>query len=387
MKVLLLTDYALSWDEAPPSRLLCLSREIARDNHTVRVAGSRPKEVPQVAGVEVVPIPHRADGGLKQALFPLRKEVRDQVRWCDTVIVRGYWIGFWAFWYALVFGGKRRIYDFHGMNARQQWLDRRWLRSLSTWVIEQIILTLATDVIAVTRVFREQLSRRRFIRRSVLLENGVDAENFESCVTVPDGSHAVRRRLRIGSERPVFVVVAHFVGSWFEPEVVVRAAALLRDDIELLLVGDGRGLDAARNEQQRLGLANVHFTGTLPHRAVRELLTQLAYACICPYNASWPPARQPGFFVARKVKEYLAAGKPVLCSDVPGREAFLQDGDACLLYRAGDSEDLARRMKELVGRPELARRLGARGRELVQGFSWGALYRSSGLSTLLQPPA
>jgi glycosyltransferase involved in cell wall biosynthesis len=386
MKVLLLTDYALSWDEAPPSRLLCLGREIARDNHTVRVAGSRPKEVPQVAGVEVVSLPHRADGGLKQALFPLCKEVRDQVRWCDAVIVRGYWIGFWAFWYALVFGGKRRIYDFHGMNARQQWLDRRWLRSLSTWVIEQTILTLATDVIAVTRVFREQLSRRRFIRRSVLLENGVDAENFESCVTVPDDSDVVRRRLGVREGRPVFTIVAHF-GSWFELEVVVRAAALLRDDIELLLVGDGQGLDAARNEQQRLGLLNVHFTGLLPHPEVRALLTGVTYACICPYNASWPAAQQPGFFVARKVKEYLAAGKPVLCSDVPGREAFLQDGDACLLYRAGDSEDLARRMKELVGRPELARRLGARGRELVQGFSWGALYRSSGLSILLSQPS
>jgi glycosyltransferase involved in cell wall biosynthesis len=380
VKVLLLTDHALSSNEAPPSRLLCLGREIARDGHAVRVVGAYSPDVPEVAGINVIALPHRANGGLRQAVFPLRKEVREQVRWCDTVIVRGYWIGLWALLYAMVLGRKRRVYDFHGMNARQQWLDRRRLRSLSTWPIEQTVLTLATTVLVISRTLREQFSRSRF-RKTLLLENGVDTAPFESGHPAPETA-AVLGRLGLRADRPVFVLIAHF-GSWYEPEVVVQAAALAGEELELLLVGDGVGLADARRAQQRLGAANIHVSEPLPHRVVVDLL-QVAYACICPYKADWCASLPAGYFVSRKVKEYFAAGKPVMCSDVPQRETFLRDGETCVLYRAGDSDDLAKRMLELARNPERARQLGARGRELAQGFSWGRLYRDSGLRALLQ---
>lgn len=380
MKVLLLTDYALSWDDAPSSRLLCLGRELADDGHTVRVVGAGGCERPHVDGVEVMPLPYPAAGGWAQFVFPLRRAVRDQVRWCDAVLVRGYWVAFWAFCYALCLRVNHRIYDFHGMNARQQWLDRRRLRSFSTWVIEQAVLTLATDILVIGRVLRERFTRRR--SKTLLLENGVRVNEFET-VALDAGSASVLGTLALRPGRPVFVLVAHF-GSWYEPQVVVRAAGLAGELLECLVVGDGPGLEAARRVRQQYGLSNVQILERLPHHVIRYLLTNVAYACLCPYDAAWCASLPAGYFVSRKVKEYFAAGKPVVCSDVPQRESFLRDGETCMLYRAGDSEDLARRMVDLAGQPERARRLGDRGRALVQEFSWQHTYRASGLSERLR---
>lgn len=383
MKVLLLSDYAPSWEEAPPSRLLHLGREIARDGHEVRVVGPRGStQPPEVAGVEVVSLPCRADGGLRQAFFPFRKDVLRHVRWCDALIVRGYWIGLGAFAYARVAGGKRRLYDYHGMNAAQQWAQGRRLRSVSTWFVEQSNLALATDILVISRAMMARLARRH-ARKAVFLENGVDEGFFEAGEASPDAAQTWRRRWGIPAGRPVFAMIAHF-GEWFEPEVVVEAAARLKDRIALLVVGDGKGLKAARDEQQRRGLLNLHFAGILPHAEVRAILTHVAAACICPYRASWPGAKVPGHFAARKVKEYAAAGRPVLCSDVAGREAFLKDGETCLLYRAGDSADLARCMKDVIDQPGLAQRLGLGARDAVRSLSWHALYRASRLPALLQ---
>lgn len=382
MKILLLTDHALTWDQAPPSRLLNLGRELARDGHEVRVAGA-PHDggSPRVDGVTVIPLPHRADGGLRQALFPLRKAVGEQVRWCDALIVRGYWIALWAFCHAALAGCRLRLYEYHGLNAAEQWIDRRRVRSVFTWCVEQLDFALATHFIAAGRAFHDQLAAR-YRGRSCVLENGVDTERLAAARPGADRVAALRRRWDLRPGMPVATLVAHF-GSWLEPEVVVRAAALVSDAIDLLVVGDGRGLAAAREEQRRAGAANVRFTGALPHGDVCELLAMSA-ACICPYRASWPLARQPDFFVSRKVKEYLAAGKPVICPDIPGRGPILRDGETCLLYRPGDSDDLARRLRDLVQQPDLAERLGRRGRELAEQFSWSRLYRESGLADLLR---
>lgn len=378
MNILLLTDHSLTWDEAPPSRLLHLAREIAAGGHAVRVVGARGSATPRVPGVTVLPLAHRTEGGWMRTLFPLRAAVREQVRWSDALIVRGYWIGFWALLQARLRGRKWRIYDFHGMNAIEQWVDGRRLRSVSTWLVEQAALSLATDVLAASGAFRGQLSARR-LRKCLLLENGVDPGAFPAQAE-GGGDDEPRQEWGLRAGAPLFLMVAHF-GSWLEPEVAVRAAASLREEIDLLVVGDGKGLEAARAEQRRLGAGNVHFTGVLPHGRVCRLLA-MAHACVCPYKASWPLSNQPDFFVSRKVKEYMAAGKPVVCPDIPGRGPLLREGETSVLYRAGDSGDLARRMGELVRDPLLARRLGERGRELAQGFSWGRLYLSSGLGEL-----
>ena len=65
------------------------------------------------------------------------------------------------------------------------------------------------------------------------------------------------------------------------------------------------------------------------------------------------------------VREAMAARKPVLASDVGGVAHFVRDNDTGLLFQAGNVDDLAEKLSELLRDPQLRNRLAARAQELV----------------------
>ncbi|HLI56449.1 MAG TPA: MSMEG_0565 family glycosyltransferase [Actinomycetota bacterium] len=79
------------------------------------------------------------------------------------------------------------------------------------------------------------------------------------------------------------------------------------------------------------------------------------------------PSAKEGFGLV--LLEAMAAGLPVVASDIPVFREFLGDGSA-LLTRAGDSADLAGGMRRLVTDPLLRRRLAAGGPAVAARFSW-----------------
>jgi len=80
----------------------------------------------------------------------------------------------------------------------------------------------------------------------------------------------------------------------------------------------------------------------------------------------------------------MAAGLPCVTTDVPGCREAVRDGDNGLLVPSKNAFSLADAIERLLLNPELARKMGERGRErVVQEFSIGhinektlALYRN-----------
>ena len=75
------------------------------------------------------------------------------------------------------------------------------------------------------------------------------------------------------------------------------------------------------------------------------------------------------------VLEAMAAGLPVIASNLPVFREYLEDGVNALLPPVADDEALARAMGALVADAELRERLRAGGRELLPRFSWAASAR------------
>ncbi len=382
MKVLLLTDCPPVWNLAPASRLLCLAREIARDEHRVRVLGSRTDTPATVQGVEVLALPSGARGGLRQAVFSFRRGVRDNLRWADALIVRGYWLAFWLFLSSAMQGKAIRIYDFHGFVWKEQRFCGRWARSLTTRFLEHMGLRLSSHVLCVSNGVQDELPLSLRPKASVL-ENGVQADAPEAGPA--DSAEVARLRDKLGltSGLPVYAIVGH-LGPWVNIKETVRAASKLAGSVELVVIGDGPSVREAEAEKIALSADNVRLAGRLLHEEMTLFLRHLCFACISPYDGSWVCSQKPNFFASRKVKEYFAAGKPVIVSDVRGRGDFLVDGETCLLYPAGDSHALAEKMKALVADKPLAAKLGQNGRKLAEKFSWTRLYRESSLPRLLR---
>jgi glycosyltransferase involved in cell wall biosynthesis len=147
--------------------------------------------------------------------------------------------------------------------------------------------------------------------------------------------------------------IAEFI-AWKDHPTLISAFAKVADafpEAVLLLIGTG----AQRGELEALArnLAchdRIHFLGPRPD--ARRLLGLL--------DAYVHPSRGEGFGLA--VVEAMLAGVPVIVSNEGAFPEYVKDHHTGLVVGGGDTDGLARALRELMTQPELARQLAAAGR-------------------------
>ena len=155
--------------------------------------------------------------------------------------------------------------------------------------------------------------------------------------------------------------VIGFVGSlksWHGTDVLLRAFAGLatrHPEAALLYVGDGPMREELERLTTELGLhGRVAFSGAVDHARVPELLSAMDYA-VAPYLAS-----DDFYFSPIKVYEYLAAGLPVVASDIGQITGMIEAGQV-LPCTAGDIESLQQALQQMLDDPAAARQSAERG--------------------------
>ncbi|MEA3345229.1 MAG: glycosyltransferase family 4 protein [Chloroflexota bacterium] len=68
--------------------------------------------------------------------------------------------------------------------------------------------------------------------------------------------------------------------------------------------------------------------------------------------------------------EAMAAGKPIITSDIPGYRTVLDDGREGMMVPPEDEKTLARALIWLLRNPAIRRRMGQRGRAKAQTYTW-----------------
>jgi len=155
-------------------------------------------------------------------------------------------------------------------------------------------------------------------------------------------------------------------------DVLIRAIAALGEDalpVECTIVGDGR--ERARLECliETLNVEDrVRLIGEKENGEVRSLM-RASDLFVLPCTID-PGGDRDGIPVV--LMEAMACGVCVISGDLPAIRELVSDHESGLLVKGDSVESLAAVLRELIGDPELRRRLGEAGRQrVIEEFSLG----------------
>jgi rhamnosyl/mannosyltransferase len=168
-----------------------------------------------------------------------------------------------------------------------------------------------------------------------------------------------------GAGEPFVLFAGRHVGY---KGVDVLLGALAQGARRAIIAGDGPKRAEWQRLARRLGLeGRVRFTGEVTDAELRRLMRECAMLVL-------PSVTEAEAFGYVQL-EAMAAGKPVVSTDVPSGVSWVnQDGRTGLVVRAGDAGALAAAIDRLMGDAALRARFGAAGRARVEDeFTLGHL--------------
>jgi len=229
---------------------------------------------------------------------------------------------------------------------------------------EQEIATLhlSDAIICPSNVTRDYIASLGLNRKLVtVIPNGVSASDFPPTpLPARDG--------RV----PVLLYIGTFA-DWQGLNIVIKALPkiLAHQPLRLHIVGRGRSRQRKILAKQirKLGVeGSVTVQPAVPHHEIPALIAE-SDICIAPLGLNDRNVTQGACPI--KVLEYMAAGRPLLASNMPiVRELVREDVDA-LLFSPNDSDDLARQTLALLNDFELSKRLAQSASErALTKFTW-----------------
>jgi glycosyltransferase involved in cell wall biosynthesis len=184
-----------------------------------------------------------------------------------------------------------------------------------------------------------------------------------------------RRKLRLPLEGPIATYTGHLgrFYVWKGLGTILGCAERL-PDVRFVIVGGSPGelQEVAASARDRR-LSNVVLVGWVRPGEVADYLAASDVLLLPNSGKSALSARHTS---PMKAFEYLAAGRPVVASDLPSlREIFASEVDA-LLVPPDDPDVFARAIRRLLDDRALSRRLSAAAREKAGRCSWEARARA-----------
>lgn len=219
---------------------------------------------------------------------------------------------------------------------------------------ERVVMRTAERVFSVSRPLAD-LRRSMGARNVHVSPNGVPVRMFADGQA--DGDHP-----------PTLMYVGLLAQEWLISPVIA-AMPLIRDhvpDARLVIGGYGDHLSELKQQVESLGLQNcVTFTGRLPYTAVPDLLAAADAAVAIfanrPFNV---------YACHLKIREYIAAGLPVICSRLGEAEQLIADADAGILIDESSPESIAAAAVRLLQDDALRARYAANARAYAHWLDW-----------------
>ncbi len=246
------------------------------------------------------------------------------------------------------------------------WRPRMLAGAYDRW--RRAVLHAADRVVAVSR-YTAAIVRGLGVDapRTCVVPNGSDVARLHRPAVIEQAA-TLRAKWAIGPS-PLVVTVARLVPHK-GIDTVIRAlpeVARAVPDVAYVVVGGGRDRERLLRLARDVGVAErVHFVGCVGDDEVSAWL----HACdVLALPSRERPPDVEGFGIV--LLDAAACGRPVVAGRSGGIADAVVDGETGLLCDPDRTDDVTRALIHVLRDRELARRLGAAGRERVaEGFMW-----------------
>jgi len=205
----------------------------------------------------------------------------------------------------------------------------------------------------------------------IVLPDGVDLDLFEDLPS----KEKCRRRLGLPLDRPIIGYIGRFRTLEMEkgiPELIKAMKDLSPvNGAKPLLLCVGGPMDAVPaylDLAHRIGVPQdrLQFVDRVPNTEVPYWIRSCDVATI-----PWTWTEFSAYFTSPlKLFEYMAAGVPILATDLPSVREVLRHGENAWLVPPDDPKALSTGIQHLLENPDLAERLARQAREDVRQYTW-----------------
>lgn len=231
--------------------------------------------------------------------------------------------------------------------------------------VEMVSLRLADHIFVVV-----DESKQRLVR------DGCAREKISVLMNTPILEAVTEPEQELGSECIAgdSEYIAMYVGG-LEPgrglDAVIRAVPYVLKEVpsfRFVIIGAGGAERALRGLVSQLGIdSSVVFAGWIPHTQIAGFL-RLSDVCLIPHR----PSDHTHTTIPNKLFEYMAAGRPVISSNLAPVRRIIQEEKCGLIVERLTPNEIAQCLIRLKD-PEVRKRLGEKGRQAVyQRYNWSA---------------
>jgi phosphatidylinositol alpha-mannosyltransferase len=202
-----------------------------------------------------------------------------------------------------------------------------------------------------------EFARRRIGGAFDVIPNGVEVSRFQSAVAAQIGAKFD------GGVKLLFVGRLDARKGFKTAVEAFRIASATRTDLQLIVAGDGPQKSAIESLPAALR-GRVLMLGAVPNAEIP------AYYAACDLYLG-PAVGGESFGIV--LLEAMAAGLPLVASDIPGYREVVTDGVQGLLVPAGDPSGYAEAIDRILGDPGLAGRLANGALARARGYDWSVV--------------
>ncbi len=254
--------------------------------------------------------------------------------------------------------GRRVIYDAHEDTPRQMlyqhWIPG-WLRrpmAFFMWMLEVISGRILDHIITAEPV----IARHFPAKKTSVIRNYPMLEEFEHCEAMAY------------TDRPIHIGFAGGISKVRGITELVKSLELLNPahKAQLMLAGTFYPTNLIEETKRMDGWKKIEFKGWLNRKDVLDLLANVRVGVITRH----PIERHLSAFPT-KLFEYMAAGLPVVVSDLPTIRPIIDDCKCGILINPTNPQDIAQALNSLLRNPQEAATMGQRGLAAVkEKYNW-----------------